>query len=183
MSLTDLGNVLSQVVAAKPTLDVIGPVRINAPSAKSDGPGAGGSPIPAIYVSGGVIHVIEADGKDVPVPKKKEQVGVSSIVFSDDHRAAGWLVASDFCCTSYPISPTLVVYRSGKPLRRIEGDRTIFDWKFLAGGRQVAFYTGFLHGTPAQHYELRDVETGRVLGKWDGELTPKAPGWTRGMRS
>jgi len=28
----------------------------------------------------------------------------------------------------------------------------------------------------------RDVETGRLLDKWDGELTAKAPKWTKGMR-
>jgi hypothetical protein len=34
-----------------------------------------------------------------------------------------------------------------------------------------------------EHYELRDVETGRLLDKWDGDLTAKAPKWMRGMRS
>ena len=104
-------------------------------------------------------------------------------MISDDDRAVGWLADSDFCCTSYPISLALVIYRPGKSLRQFTGDgRAIFDWHFLAGGRQVAFYQDFPHGTPAPPYELHDVETGNLLGKWDGALT-NPPKWTRGPRS
>ena len=42
----------------------------------------------------------------------------------------------------------------------------------------VAFYQDFLHGTQAQHYELCDVETGRLLETWNGEVSTKAPSWT-----
>lgn len=128
------------------------------------------------------LHIVLGDGKEVRPPNEKDQVGVSSPMISQDNRAVGWLVDSDFCCTSYPIQQMLVVYRPGKPLRRFTGDgRAIFQWQFMATGRQVGFYQDFLHGTPAQHYELRDVDTQRLIAKWDGDLTPKAPSWARAL--
>jgi hypothetical protein len=173
-------------------LHLAGPLQITAngvASSQSTKP----APIAAVYLScsdtpdfcaGGTLYIIQLDGKNVQQPKEKDQVRYSSPLISGDQQTVGWLVDSDFCCTSYPISLMLVVYRQGKPLRRFTGDgRAIFDWKFVDRGRRVAFYQDFLHGTPGQHYELRDVETGRLIEKWNGELTPKAPRWTRGMRS
>ena len=134
--------------------------------------------------AGGTANIIDSTGKVLQPPKEKDQVDIASPQISEDRREAGWLGEFPFCCTSYPISLTLVVYRQGKPIRRFKGDaRSIFDWKFMEGGKQVAFYQDFLHGTQAQHYELRDVETGRLIDKWDGNLTAKAPKWTKGMRS
>lgn len=179
----DLGNVAMQVSPPqKPVGELVGPVKVTQfPSiARSTG-----TPVQIVAVfagAGGVMNVVHSDSKVVQQPKEKEQVGCSSLLISDDHQAVGWLVDSDFCCTSYPIQLMLVVYMPGKPLQRFTGDgRAIFDWKFVAGERQVAFYQDFLHGTQAQHYELRDIETGRLVQKWDGDLTPKAPKWTSGM--
>ena len=94
--------------------------------------------------------------------KRQEQVGGRSPIFSDDRKAVGWLVDSDFCCTSYPIQLMLVVYTPGKPLHHFMGDgRAIFRWGFVDGGKRVAFYQDFLHGTAGPHYELHDV---RVSG-------------------
>lgn len=133
--------------------------------------------------AGGIINVVRGDGKVVHQPKEKDQVGCSSPLISEDKQAVGWLVDSDFCCTSYPIQPMLVIYKPGKPLQHLTGDgRAIFQWQFVGGGKQVAFYQDFLHGTPGQHYELRDVETGSLVGKWDGEITAKAPRWVQGLK-
>jgi hypothetical protein len=140
--------------------------------------------IAAIFIGAdGVVSIIENDGKLVQPPKEKEQVGARFQQFSDDRQSVGWLVDSDFCCTSYPIQLMLVVYKPGKPLRHFTGDgRAIFRWSFVDGGKRVGFYQDFLHGTPAPHYELHDVGSERLIGKWDNDLTPKAPAWTRGLQ-
>lgn len=127
--------------------------------------------------------VIHENGSVALQPKEKEQTGCSSLKISADKQSAGWLVDSDFCCTSYPIQLMLVVYRPGEPLQHFTGDgRAILQWQFVAGGKQVAFYQDFLHGTIVPHYELRDVDTGRLVAKWDGEITAKAPGWVQRLK-
>jgi hypothetical protein len=64
-------------------------------------------------------------------------------------------------------------------MRRFAGGGAIMGWHFVARGKQVVFYTDFLHGSSAPQYELRDVETGRLIAKWDGGITNKAPRWIR----
>ena len=141
------------------------------------------SVIAAVHCSRGYgIHVLHGDGTTAKVDLPNSETpfaGCRDIHISGDNRAAGLLPLSDFCCTSYPIAQQLLIYRRGKPVRVFEGDkRAIFRWAFLVSGRQVAFYQDFLHGTQAQHYELRDVETGRLLGTWNGEISSEAPSWT-----
>jgi hypothetical protein len=140
------------------------------------------SAVPSEFCARGTVHIIHGDGKEVQPPTDEEQVGSSAALISEDKRAVGWLVDSKNCCTSYPLSLKLMVYRGGKPLRGFQGDgRAIFDWHFAAGGKQVAFYQDYAHFAQAQHYELRDIETGRLVDKWDGALTPKSPGWAKGL--
>jgi hypothetical protein len=140
------------------------------------------SDVPNEFCAGGMVHIVHGDGKEVQPPTDKEQVGSSSALISEDKRAAGWLVDYGNCCTSYPLSMKLMIYRPGKPLRGFKGDgRAIFDWHFVAGGKWVAFYQDFPHGTPVQHYELRDIATSRLIDKWDGDLTSKSPEWVKGL--
>ena len=127
----------------------------------------------------GAVRLVRSDGKEVVPPKEPDQVGSSSPLLAGNKQAAGWLVDSANCCTSYPISLKLIIYRPGRPLRRFGSEMGIFDWCFVAGGRQVAFYTDTVHGNFAPHFELRDVESGRLLSQWDGHLTPRSPSWTR----
>lgn len=172
----DLGDLVVQLAGCpKPMIDVPGLVHVTARNPAN---------IAVILIpSSGGLRIIHGDGKEVQAPVEKDQVGVESLLVSDDNRTVGWLASSPFCCTSYPLSFALIVYRPGKPIRRFTGDgRAIFGWKFVGGGRQVAFEQSFPHGELREHYELRDVETGRLIDKWDGALTSKAPKWTRGMR-
>jgi hypothetical protein len=172
---TDLGNVLVRFPPrGTPTASFAGPFRISADAGTAIGRQIGG-----LFISDGSATVIHDNGEVIQVPSEKEQVGFSSLLIAPDQQATGWLVDSKFCCTSYPIDLVLVVYRAGKPLQRFTGDgRPIFKWFFVNGGTQVAFYQDFLHGTSAAHYELRNVDSGRLIDKWDGELTMQAPNWT-----
>jgi len=190
----DLGNiVLRQTSSKKGRLgdiggavmgNIAGPVKINSFATIS------GSKVPAtvstaaasiagVFCGAEGATVIHEDGNVVRQPKEKEQVGCGSPKISADKKTVGWLVDSDFCCTSYPLQFMLVLYRAGKPLRHFKGDgRAIFAWTFAGGGKQVAFYQSFPHGDPVPHYELRDVTTERLIGKWDGDS--KVPSWTLG---
>lgn len=125
--------------------------------------------------------VIQEDGNVFRQPTEKEQIGCRSPKISADKQTAGWLVDSDFCCTSYPLQFMVVVYRPGKPLRRLTGDgRAIFGWNFVNGGRQVAFEQSYPHGDLRPHYELRDVETERLMGTWNpSDEAPKRPAWAK----
>ena len=134
--------------------------------------------IEKIYVdSEGVAHVVESDGADHPQPKEKDQVTCSLPKVADDKRTAGWLVDVPNCCTSYPISLELLLYQPGKPVQRLGDGMLIADWHFLDGGKRVAFSTNTVHGDLAPYYELREVDTGKLLSHWKGHLNAKSPKW------
>jgi hypothetical protein len=65
---------------------------------------------------------------------------------------------------------TLVLYRPGRPLRRLGNGMMICDWRFEAGGKQGAFSTNTVHGDLVPQYELRDTYTGRLIAKVTGHL-------------
>ncbi|MFZ0663488.1 MAG: carboxypeptidase-like regulatory domain-containing protein [Acidobacteriaceae bacterium] len=176
----------------KPFVHLTGPVRIK--GLRRTPGSAQASTIAGVYLDcamtrsceQNVLHIILGDGEDVQAPANKEQidgenqVGVDSPLISEDRRVLGWLAQYDECCQSYPLSMKLVVFRPGKPLREFEGDgRGIFGWHLLDGGRRVAFYQSFAHGTPMAHYELRDVASAKLLGKWDDNDRGEAPAWMK----
>lgn len=162
--------------------------------------GTSGTTISAIYIDcphanddcrDAKAHIFMADGTEVTPPLEKKQVGASQPQVSFDNRSGGWLVDFDNCCTSYPLSLPLVIYRPGKPLLTFSGDkRAIFDWHFFEGKKRFAMCQEFPHGNLMPHYELHDVDSGRLLGEWDvndsddgkniqtpNAPAPKAPAW------
>ncbi len=176
----DLGNIVMQRRSGEEAVgELLGPVKLSDSAAGASKPPSG--QIVAVFVgTGGIVAIVHGDGKILKQAKEKEQVGCSSLLISDDKQAVGWLVDSDFCCTSYPLQFLLVVYRPGQPLRRFKGDgRAIFGWNFVGGSKQVAFFQDFPHGNPVPHYELRDLATERLMGAWEGDVTSKTPRWVR----
>ncbi len=167
--------------------DISGPVKVTglahgSQSALSSRSESKAALVVVVFAGANGATVIHEDGTIFRAPKEREQVGCSSPKISPDRKLAGWLVDSDFCCTSYPLQFMLVVYAPGTPLRHFKGDgRAIFGWNFLDGGKRVAFFQSFPHGDPLTHYELREIATERIIGKWDGDLTAKAPSWVRGF--
>jgi hypothetical protein len=125
--------------------------------------------------SDGGVQIVDGKGKNIKPLKEKGQVSCDSVSVAEDKETVGWLAQFPNCCTSYPIGLTLVIWRSGKIIQRLGNGMVIARWHFVAGGKQAAFYANTVHGDLAPHYELRDLQTGRQLDKWDGPLTDKAP--------
>ncbi len=76
--------------------------------------------VAAIFIGANGTNVLKGDGKVIHPAPEEGQVGSSSPRISEDRTAAGWLVESDFCCTSYPLDLMLVVsLPSGYKLNRI----------------------------------------------------------------
>lgn len=114
----DLGNIAMQVAPTQePVGKLVGPVKVSRFPSMSRST-ATPVQISSLFAGAGrVLTIIQSDGQVLQQPKEKDQVGCSSLRLSEDHRTVGWLVDSDFCCTSYPIQLILVVYRPGKPLQ------------------------------------------------------------------
>ena len=103
---------------------------------------------------------------------------------SADGRTVGWLALYPGCCQSYPLPLALVLYRDGRQVRALTGaGMPIWHWHFVDGGREVAFVQRPSHGAAPDHYELRDVASGRLraqLDLADGDRAP-LPHWARGL--
>jgi hypothetical protein len=137
-----------------------------------------------VYVdASGSVHVVESGGQDKAVPREKDQVGSDVAKIAEDKKTVGWLAEYDNCCTSYPIPLTLVVYRDGRVLRRLGTGQVIYDWRFWAGGGQVAFCSGTVHGDSGGHCELHDVRSGRTLQTINGHLDDRSPEWAKGLEN
>lgn len=82
-----------------------------------------------------------------------------------------------------PLPRTLVIARSGKVLRKIEGDGFVWAWMFQNRGTQVAIETGPMHFSLA--CRLYDVASGRELADFDcfHDPTPAtAPPWVKRLK-
>lgn len=115
----------------------------------------------------GQLHILTQDRREIVPKKEPEQVGFDLPQISPDDHAVGWLEMYPNCCTSYPIPLALVIYAHGK-LRKYRGSGLpVWQWRFEAQGKQVAFEQETVHGGMGVHYELHDVKTGRLLAKYD----------------
>jgi len=126
-------------------------------------------------------HVVYKNDKTTLVAGERGQVGIDSIQLADDGRTAGWLVLYADPDGGSPFAGTLVLWRD-KVLRRLQADQTFWSWAFYAHARRVAYHVGPTHGEDKSHCELHDVESGRLLASWDGDLDDaRRPAWTRGL--
>ena len=131
----------------------------------------------------GNVHVVENGGRDRKIEKETEQVGSNDIKIASDKKTVGWTALYENCCTSYPIALRLVIYKNGRVRRSITADLMIYDWRFWAGGKQVAFCSGTVHGDSGGHCELHDAASGRRLAAISGHLDENSPAWARGLQN
>lgn len=138
--------------------------------------------IDKVYVdASGAVHVLERGGALKTVGKAKDQVGAAMVKIAKDRKTAGWTAEYPNGGTSYPIPMALVIYHDGRIRQRLHDGMMVYDWRFWAGGQQVAFCTGTTHGPSTGHCELHDVESGRTLATADppvgGAAEYKYPRW------
>ena len=129
------------------------------------------------------VHIVMNNGKEELVPHQRDQTGIEDAKISPDGRTAGWLVlhpVSDD--TEGQFAGSLVIWRGGRIIRIFDTGPTYWSWAFAHGGDQVAYHSGPLHEGPSSHCELRDVNTGRLLASWDGDLQKAdRPEWTKAL--
>jgi hypothetical protein len=116
--------------------------------------------------------------------RPEPQSGFEQAQIAPDGGTVGWLALYPGCCQSYPLPLALVLYRNGRVSRSITGaGMPIWHWRFVHGGRDVAFVQRPSHGAAPDHYELRDVASGRLRARFDEDEDAHAPlpHWARGL--
>ena len=115
----------------------------------------------------GQLRLITSGGKSIAPPKDSGQVGFESALVSDDRRSVGWLALYPNCCTTYPIPLKLVVRTPGR-VRVFDGSGfPIWRWAFIDDAKLIAYRQAPVHGDAPAHYELRDLETGKLIDQFD----------------
>ena len=129
----------------------------------------------------GQLHITTKHKRQIMPKKEADQVSFDRAQISPDGRAVGWLALYPNCCTSYPVALKLVVLVNGSQRGFTGSGLPIARWCFWAGGKQVAFEQETVHGSMGIHYELRDVETGDLVAKYDPDsnldTVTKPPRW------
>jgi hypothetical protein len=131
--------------------------------------------------SAGRVHIITSTGREIRPPRDSGQVAADRVAISPDGDAVGWLALYPNCCTSYPVPLKLIILRAGKR-RTIKGNGLpVWEWKFSEDSRYVAIRQAPVHGDAPQHYELRDIRSGRLVDTFDGasKRSSSPPPWVR----
>ena len=133
----------------------------------------------------GQLHILTDSGREITPAKMKSQVSFGIPAISPDRFTVGWELEYDDPGAAGdprdPIAGVLVLFRSGKIVRRFRADQVLWDWKFVEGGKRVAYTDGPLHGNPTQCV-LRDVASGRVIKRWFYDENAELPDWAEGIR-
>lgn len=125
------------------------------------------------------VHVVSG-GKDAVIAAEEGQVGIDAIKVVDEKQTAGWLVLYRDPDRGSPIAGKLVVWRDWRIIRRFQSNQVFWSWSFERDTEQVAYHVGSAHGESSSHCELHDIQTGRLLSSWDGDLeSPDRPAWTK----
>jgi hypothetical protein len=133
----------------------------------------------------GRLHIVLDSGKEILPPKLPGQVSFGDPVISGDRRTVGWLVMyPDPTITYYKgaqIGGSLVIFRAGRVIHTFTTEQMFWDWQFQDGGKRVAYSTGPTHGGAAECV-LRDVESGRTIGRWWVKEGQDPPNWAQTLR-
>ena len=121
----------------------------------------------AVIDANGSLVITTSDQRTILVPKEGEQSSFSEPVVSPARTAVGAQALFANCCTSYDIPLQLVVYANGKVHRFTGVGLPIFQWRFADGGGRVAFGQEPVHFGCSIHYELRDVQSERLIDSAD----------------
>lgn len=111
----------------------------------------------------GNLAIVRTNGLTVTVRKEGDQTSFSKPVLSSSKTAVGAQAMFPNCCTSYDIPLQLIVYAAGKVHRFTGVNLPIFRWAFVDGGTRIAYGQEPVHFGCATHYELRDIESERLI--------------------
>jgi hypothetical protein len=129
------------------------------------------------------VHITYNDGEKFVAAKEKGQTDCTSLKVADDKLTVGWLVLKPAdCCVNYPIPQIIVVYRERKIVRRIEGQPLIWNWGFFGADNEIAVSIGPQHGENGVHFELHDLQNGRLLASWEERSKQEEPAWVSALR-
>jgi hypothetical protein len=139
----------------------------------------------------GHLQITTADRRTIVVPKEGDQSSFGKPIVSPDRTAVGAQANFPNCCTSYDIPLQLVVYSNGKVHRFTGVGLPIFQWGFADGGTRVAFGQEPAHFGCEIHYELRDIQSERLVesadvsqpcGQRPDPPEPTVPNWVKELR-
>ena len=116
----------------------------------------------AVDANGNLV-IRTTSGAAVTVAKAGEQRSFATPVLSASRTAVGAQAMFPNCCTSYDVPLQLIVYAAGGVHRFTGTGLPIFQWAFVDGGARVAYGQEPVHFGCQTHYELRDVESERLL--------------------
>lgn len=111
----------------------------------------------------GCLAIVKTSGESVLVRKEADQTAFSTPLMSSDRTAVAAQAMFGNCCTSYDIPLQLVVYARGKVHRFKGADLPIFKWGFADSGTRIAYGQEPVHFACDTHYELRDIESERLI--------------------
>ena len=115
----------------------------------------------------GLLVITRTDGKTIVIAKRGEQSSFLDPIVSDDGTSVGARAGFRGCCTSYDLPLELLIYRNGRMHRVAGSGLPIFHWRFVDGGKRVAFGEEPAHFGCRIHYELRDIDSNRRLDTVD----------------
>lgn len=118
----------------------------------------------------GNLAIITSDQRTIVVSKEGERSSFARPILSSARTAVGAQAEFPNCCTSYDIPLQLVVYANGKAHRFTGIGLPIFQWHFVDGGTRVAFGQEPVHFACAIYYELRDIESERLIDSATGPV-------------
>jgi hypothetical protein len=140
----------------------------------------------------GNLLITTSDRRTVVVPKEADQTSFGAPLLSSARAAVGATAKFPNCCTSYDIPMKLVVYANGRTHRFVGIGLPIFQWHFADGGTRVAFGQEPVHFGCSIHYELRDIESERLIESVDvpepcgldpNPTVEKVPNWVSELTS
>jgi hypothetical protein len=137
--------------------------------------------------SSGQLRILTKRHREIVPRKERQQVGFEKAEISPDGRTVGWLELYSTAGDSDRVPLKLAIY-TGDNLRTFTGTGLpIRRWRFQAEGKQVAFEQETVHGGIGVHYELRDIESGDLVAKFDPEsdsvMIAKPPRWVAEVAS
>lgn len=115
----------------------------------------------------GSLVITTSDHRTIVVRREGDQTAFANPIISTGRTAVGAQAEFKNCCTSYDIPLELVIYANGTVHRFTGIGLPIFKWQFVDGGTRVAFGQEPVHFGCSVHYELRDVQSERLIDSAD----------------